>query len=109
MAKRNKPAKSAQDPAPAANPAPVEPPAEVSDELAEHVEAVGAYAPEIEPVESGDSPEPFDEDPDHPESDPAPHPAIKIARAYQTGAGAFADVPGARYCIPPPPVIKPSR
>lgn len=40
---------------------------------------------------------------------PAPHPAIEIARAYQTGAGAFADVPGARYCIPPPPVIKPSR
>ena len=40
---------------------------------------------------------------------PVPHPAIEIARAYQTGAGAFADVPGAHYCIPPPPVIKPSR
>ena len=37
------------------------------------------------------------------------HPAIEIARACQTGAGAPREIPGARYVLPAPPVIKPSR
>jgi len=80
MAKRNKPAQAAQ--------AAQAPEIELKPDLKVAIESKLDAAQDLEPET---------------------HPAIEIARACQTGAGAPLEIPGARYVLPAPPVIKPSR